>query len=54
MESEGSAISQYQESEAIYAQTMSYTFQWLNDALSAEAYAKKLDDFLKLVITEDD
>lgn len=64
-----SAISQYQtdilpylvprgegiyESEAIYAETMSYTFQWLNGTLSAEAYAQKLDDFLKLVITEDD
>ncbi len=42
------------ESEAIYAETMSYTVQWLNGALSAEAYSKKLDGFLELAIAESD
>ncbi|MCI5956407.1 MAG: hypothetical protein MRZ54_05425 [Clostridiales bacterium] len=42
------------ESEAIYAETVSYTFQWLNGALTAEAYSKKLDGFLELAIAESD
>ena len=42
------------ESEAIYAETMSYTLQWLNGALSAKAYAKKLDDFLALAVVASD
>lgn len=42
------------ESEAIYAETMSYTLQWLNGALSGEAYAKKLDDFLALAVADGD
>lgn len=42
------------ESEAIYAETMSYTFQWLDGALSAKAYAQKLDAFLALAVAESD
>lgn len=42
------------ESEAIYAETMSYTFQWLDGMISAETYTKKLDNFLKIAIIEND
>lgn len=40
------------ESEAMYAETMSYTFQWMNGKLSAKAYARKLDGFIQLALAE--
>jgi len=41
------------DSEEIYAETMSFSDRWLSGAISAEKYAKGLDDFLQIAVVED-